>query len=309
MLRLAAYFFVVLLVFGALGSRRAHAEYKDKTLAFGRQMLDIAKGSNQQVTNIVFNGQKIHLGSAVSQDGAADVLGRYEDYCKGNAGQQPTDALFASGEPKGGDKSTPARDQVEIERTGFVRTGDDNEGAVFCFAKGTESKQTIDQAFDAFMLTGEVGAFGDLRYAFASKGADGKTLVITAWTDSQFNLWDMIGDKDQDVPGNDFPEIPRVPNSVRAISAHAEGTGYAINVYKTTEPSARTLAFFDDKMKSTGWVAYDPELTEKTDGTEGRAYLKQGVVVTVATTVEPEGNFVAVGLSGVAPVEASARPN
>ena len=286
LIRVGAYFFGVLTVFGALGARRAHAEYKDQTLTFGRQMMDIAKGTNQSLTTIVFNGQKMHLGSAASPDDSAQVLKRYEEYCKGTAGQQPTDAILEFDREANASKASsasPPREPTQIERTGFVRTGNDSEGAVLCFAKGANSKQTVEEAFEAFMATGDVGAFGDLRYAYAAKGPSGDTLVITAWTDSKFNLWDLIGEKDQDAPGEDFPEVPRVPNSVRAISARAENTGYAINVYKTTDPSSRTLAFFDKEMKAGGWVTYDPELTAKDDQTEGRAYLRQGVVVTVAT--------------------------
>jgi hypothetical protein len=202
------------------------------------------------------------------------------------------------------DKDTPDDKKPALAKSGAIRVGgeDGKEGAVMCFVKGEKSKPTTGESFNAFFKTGELGAIGDLRYVYTSRNEkSGKTLVLTAWTDSKFNLLEMIGDPDKDCAGNDFPEIPRVPSSVRTISAHAEGTPYGINVYRTTDKPAETLAFFDREMHAKGWFTYDPEMNEKDHGGLGRAYMKDAVVVTLATSVQPEGNFVAVGLAGVSP--------
>src|SRR5262249_42086816 len=153
--------------------------------------------------------------------------------------------------------------------------GEGDEGSVMCFVRGDEMKPSASEAFTTLMQTGELGALGKVRYAYAKKNAKtGKTLLLTAWTESKFNLYQMLANGKTDAIGEDFPEIPRVPNSVRAIAARAEGTPYAINVYKTTDRPEATLAFYDGAMKERGWLGYDPEMNEAEEGAMGRAFLK-----------------------------------
>ncbi len=309
MARVAGYFTVLTIACGVVTVRHARAEYQNQTLRFGRQMLELAKAANHEVTKIEFNGQPVHIGTSVTEDPPEKVLARYEEYCKANKGQLDDFFDLEGGKAKPGAAKTPAPQKVDgpqdssaIAKAGFVRAEDekDGSGTVVCFVKGPRSKSTTKEAFESFMATGELGAFGELRFAYASKGPSGKTLVLTAWTDSTFNLRDMMPEEGQDAPGEDFPEIPRVPNSTRVMSAKAAGTPYAVNVYKTTDAPAKTLAFFDAEMKARGWFTYDPEMSEPEDKGLGRAYMKNAVVLTVGTSKQEDGNFVALGLAGVA---------
>lgn len=305
LVRVGGYFTCVVGVCGVISVRNARAEYQDQTLQFGRQMVSLAKASNHELTKVIFNGQPMHVGSSVTEDGAARVLERYEEYCKSNPGQ--TGADFTGLDRPEAEKASikadaPADPKIElpaIAKAGYVRSGTDDEGAVICFVKGPKTKPTTDEAFQSFMATGDLGAFGELRYAYASKGPSGKTLVLTVWTDSTFNLRDMVPEDGQDSPGEDFPELPRVPNATRIMSAKADGMPYGINVYKTADAPSKTLDFFDREMKSGGWFAYDPEMTEAEHKGQGRAYMKDAVVVTLGISSQSEGNFVAVGLAGV----------
>jgi hypothetical protein len=181
-----------------------------------------------------------------------------------------------------------------------VRAGDKEAGSVVCFVKGPKTKTTTTEAFESFMSTGDLGAFGELRFAYASKAPSGNTLVLTVWTDSAFNLRDMISSDGQDCPGEDFAEVPRLPGATRVMSASAAGMPYGINVYKTADAPSRALEFFDREMKAAGWFTYDPEMTEEKHKGLGRAYMKNAVVLTVGTRAESDGTYVAVGLSGVA---------
>ena len=324
MVRVAGFLSFTTLVCGVISIRHARAEYQDQTLVFGKQMLDLAKASNHEVTKIVFNGQSMHVGSSVTLDSPEQVLERYEEYCKANRGQsddeftnlskefesaspktkEQTAATFAAAAGSVGAKvdtaAAAAADTPAIAKAGFVRSeGKQGEGAVICFAKGPKTKATTSEAFEAFMATGELGAFGELRYAYASKGPSGKTLVLTAWTDSKFNLRDMVPEDGEDAPGEDFAEIPRVPSSVRIMSAKAADMPYGVNVYRTTDSPTKTLEYFDGEMKKAGWFAYDPEMTEEEHKGMGRAYMKNAVVVTLGSSVQSDGNYIAVGLSGV----------
>lgn len=292
--RAFAYLAVTGTVFGIFSVKLARAELQEQSLVIGRQMMDLARASNHEVTHITFNGEKMFLGSSVSEEPAKNVLDRYEAHCKATPGQ-PT-AGWGDIEKLGGQKIDGAAEMP----AGLMRSGDDDEGSVICFVRGAETRATTEEAFKTFAATGELGAFGKLRYAYAKKTPTGRTLILTAWTDEKFNIGHMMPKPGVDAPGEDFPELPRVPNSTRALSARAEGTPYALNVYKTADSTSKVLAFYDKEMVSRGFQGFDPELDEAREGGGGRTYVKDGVVLTVATKLDPTGNFVVLGLAGVA---------
>lgn len=304
LVRAFAYLTCTAVVFSGLSLKSARAELHQQTLTIGRQMLELARSSNHEVTPIVFNGEKMYLASSVTEEPPSSVLNRYEDHCKANPGQPLAgwkDMEARKGKP-------PIDDAEETSTAGLVRSGDDAEGSVVCFVRGPDTQATTEEAFKTFAATGELGAFGKLRYVYAKKGPTGRTVILTAWTDEKFNLRHMMPKPNEDVPGEDFPELPRVPSSTRAISARAQGMPYAVNIYKTTEPTSKVLAFYDKEMVALGYKGFDPELDEKKDGTAGRSYVKDGVVLTIATHVEAAGNFVALGLAGVTPDNREGSP-
>jgi len=292
LVRAFAYLAVTMLVFSAWSIRSARAEMQNRTIVLGREMLLLANASQHDVTPIVFNEQKMFLGSSISNDAPSAVLDRYEAHCKASPGQPA--AGWKDIDPRA------AASAPEIATTGLMRSGSAEEGTVICFVKGADTKATASEAFRSFAETGELGALGRLRYVYAKATKSGRTHVLTAWTDDRFNLVDMMPEEGKDAPGQDFPELPRVPNSTRALSAYAEGMPYGVNVYKTTDAPGTTLAFYDAQMIARGFHGFDPELTEEKNGGQGRAYVKDGVVLTIGTKVQPEGVFVALGLAGVA---------
>lgn len=294
-------------VFSTLSIRSARAELQEQTLTIGRQMLELARGTDHNVTPITFNGEKMYLASSVSEDAPRAVLDRYEAHCKAAPGQPAAGWKDVGSSGASSPDMKEAKEAPALAKTGLVRAGDEAEGSVVCFVRGTETKATTEEAFKSFAETGELGAFGKLRYVYAKRGPTGRTLVLTAWTDEKFNLRHMMPKAGVDVPGEDFPELPRVPNSTRAISARAEGLPYGLNIYKTTDSSAKVLAFYDKEMVGRGFKGFDPELDEAKEGGGGRTYVKDGVVLTVATRIDPAGNFVVLGLAGVTPDETLGR--
>lgn len=295
LLRAAGYFGVLTVLCGYCSVRNARAEMQQQSLQLGRKMAALAGAHHHDVNRLVINGQPMFVGSSISADSPKQVLDRYEQLCKTNPGQ-PSAGWTELVKENGG---KPIESAPEVASSGVMRGGDETEGTVLCFVKGPETKATTREALTAFAETGELGALGQMRYVYSKKSKSGKTLVLTAWTEEKFNLFDMMPENGKDVPGDDFAEMPRVPASQRVLSARAEGKPYGVNVYKTSDAPEKTLAFFDVEMKKQGWFTYDPEMSEIKDGGLGRAYLKDGVVVTLGTVHDQEGNFVSVGLSGV----------
>lgn len=312
--RVMTYFSVITVACGIVSVRHARAEYENRTLAFGRQMIELAKASSHELTTINFNGQPIHVGSSLTPDLPDQILDRYKELCTTNRAQTELGNVAALIAGEAGASVAPPEDVVqhladlpttaepelpELAKSGALRMGDGEEGAVLCFVRGSKSKSNWAEALAGFYSTGDLGALGELRYAYAKRGQNGTTHVLTAWTDSAFNFLDMMGDEGKDCAGEDFPELPRLPNTTRIVSARAEGTPFGVNVYKTKESPTKALAFYDEQMKAAGWFTYDPEMTEAEHKGLGRAYLKDAVVVTLGTSVESDGTYVAVGLAGV----------
>jgi hypothetical protein len=121
------------------------------------------------------------------------------------------------------------------------------------------------------------------------------------WTDEHFDFTKLIFDEAKgDVSGEDFPEIPRLPNSTRVISTRLDGAPYGVNAYvsSSTTPAA-AVEFFDGALEQEGWLKIDPRL-EKELGGAARSYERDGVVLTIFAFAEEGKTFTTLGLAGVA---------
>ena len=302
LVRASAYIGALSLVFGALQMRNARAEITNRTMELGRQMAQLASATNHEINKISLNGQAIWVGSATADGAAAAILDRYESYCQKNSAQ-PTDSWrdLASKTDASVDKS--------FMSTGVLRGGTKQEGTVLCFTKSESSKPTVAEAFRSFGETGELGAFGSLRYVYVKQGENGRASVLTAWTDDKFSIKNLVPEEGKDSGGLEFPNIPRPPANTRVLSAQIVDSPYGVNVYQGQEAPAKILAFYDDEMKKRGWFGFDPELEKvsagdgNTNPAMGRLYERDGVVLTIASKVEEGATVTALGLAGVGPHE------
>jgi|CXWL01.1.fsa_nt_gi hypothetical protein len=293
LLRAGAYFVAMGLVFGGLHIRSARAEVKDRTLELGRQMAQLASAKQHDVNKLSVNGQLIWMGSSLSDDTPSRILDRYQSTCEKDAAQ-PANAWRDLAQKTDGPADT------RILSPGVLRAGDDREGSVVCFTKTDISKPTIAGAVKAFAETGNLGALGAARYAYAKKTDKGNTLVLTAWTDDTFNLLDLMAADGKDAPGADFPGIPRVPNATRGLSARLDETPFGVNIYRGKDDPKSVVAFYDDELGKAGWVALDPELEKGAAAPlAARLYEKDGVVLTVASRRDADAaTLTALGLAG-----------
>lgn len=298
LLRVFGYFTVIGVGASFCSLRAAHAEVKTNTLQVGRQMAELARGNQAEVNRLTINGQSMYVGSALADDSMKDVLDRYEAHCRANPGQ-PASAWRELSSKPGGEKlkDTP------FGSNGVMRTEQGDEGTVVCFTKGDDTKPTALEALKSFADTGELGALGKLRYVYVKKTDRGSTLVLTAWTESKFNLAELTPEEGKDVAGSDFEHAPRYPGSTRVLATRLDGTPYGVNVYKTGANVGEVLGFYDTEMKKNGWFGFDPTELVKEDPDhkrgEGRLYEKDGVVLTIGAHVEPDnGTFVSLGLAG-----------
>jgi hypothetical protein len=291
-------------VFGAIQIRTARAEVKDRTLELGREMYQLAHATSHDVNKISFNGQPIWLGTSMSKDSAKTILQRYEALCSQNRAQS------ADEWQKLGEKADASMDKKFLS-TGMVRSGDDNEGALVCFTKTSSSKATLREAVETFGKTGDLGAFGSLRYVYVKTTDSGRTHVLTAWTDDRFNIQSMLPQEGVDSPGNELGDVPRPPGTVRVVTARLEGTPYGVNTYEGTDGPDKVIGWYDQEMRKAGWQAFDPEIEINKDNVDRERpvkvhlYEKGGVVLTIAS--RPNGDdgktTTGLGLAGVSDLD------
>jgi hypothetical protein len=299
-LRVLGYVCVLGVACAALSVRAARAEVADQSLVFGRQISELVNTQTVDAQRISMNGQSMFVASSLGHDSVPKTLDRFEDYCRKNGAQAPEEWK------KLADKSPEASAEGnEFFKTGLMRSGSENEGTVLCFVRSSESKTTVKEAFSTFSDTGELGAIGQLRYAYAKKTKKGNTHVLTGWTTDKFNLKDIMpADDGRDVPGSDFAEIPRPKEAQRILATRVEGTPFGVNVYKTVGAPTEVAKYYDETLIKQGWVAIDAELDKKGDepkdrGAVGHLYEKDGVVMTMAAHLDSGQTYATLGLAGV----------
>lgn len=307
LLRAGAYVAGLSVVLGAVQLRAARAEVRNRTVELGRQMLQLANASDHDVNKLTMNGQPIWLGSSTSSDSALQVLDRYEADCQKNAAQN------AEGWRELAKKLDEKKESQTLMQGGVMRAGSPEEGTVVCFTKSESSKPTLKEAVQSFVETGELGALGNLRYAYAKQSPKGMTTVLTAWTDDRFNLADLVAPELAEKRGADFQGIPRPVDSSRLMSVQIENTPFGINIYRSKQGPSNVAKFYDGEMVDRGWLALDAELgthmamagEENKAGAIGRLYEQNGVVVTLATHLEDGDTITTIGLAGVVSTDGS----
>ncbi len=284
--RVLAYCMVVSLVLGGLSIRSAWGSFKDSAMVMGRQLASFGDLEGR-IHRVRLNGEPIYVTSAVTKAPVGEVLGRFETLCRQNAGG--LDKMF---------EELPANLKGEFEEIdgtagiGIIRNEAGPEGMVACLAQEPlDGWDNLPSRIEQFMGSGDLTHVGDLRYVYAKETGEGRTHVITVWTDGPFNLFNVAPMDGQEAPGSDSPNAPRPEDAVRLLSATVEGAPYAVRIYDSGKPQKEVLAMYDTEMPSRGWqpVPYVQE-----DVPHGRAYTREGVDMLVFAFEEKERSFVSV---------------
>jgi hypothetical protein len=298
MLRAVAYGTGIALVCAIVSVRFARAEVIDNSIIVGRQMTELAQSAKNQALQVRMNGQDIMFASQLSNDSPRAILDRYEKLCRDNAAQSVE-------EWKGlGDKAPAGTQGKDVAETGgTMRGGSNDEGTVMCFVKSSSSKTKIGEALATFHATGEMGAIGQLRYAYVKKTKNGHAHVLAMWTMDKFNIREMLPEEG-DAPGEDFAALPRPEGSRRLFSVKIMGAPYGINVYESTNEPVALANSYDQRLTKDGWFAIDIESEQKRnnprlDGVTGRVYEKDGILMTVVSHVEDKKTVTGFGIAGI----------
>ena len=264
-------------------------------------MMALANATQHDVNKLKLNGQSMFIGSSLSKDAVTSVLDRYESLCQKNRAQSGDEWRSS---PSRAPRRPTARQA--IGNGGIVRSGDDSEGAVICFTKTNASKATFSEAVHTFAQTGELGALGAVRYVYAHKTDTGSTVVLTAWTDEQVQPQVVHGRQDEGLRGRGLrrsaaPERldprhlgPRRGHSVRRERLSEQSSA------PPTSPGVRRRQLSKEGLARPRPRARDHmAIRDDKHHPVGRIYEKDGVVLTLASHLEPDSTFTTMGLAGV----------
>jgi hypothetical protein len=158
---------------------------------------------------------------------------------------------------------------------------------------------------------GDLGAFGELRYAYVKGVRDGeaergradaitKSRVIATWTGPRFRVGGT--DAHGDVFGSDPEAAPRPPEAKRLLSAALIGTPYGMYAYSSARTPGQVLSFYDAELGRARWT----RIVDPSGETSGHAYERDGAQIFVAAVNEVDERareprtLVSIGELGVA---------
>lgn len=276
--------FAALVVLLGLGVtvHTARGQIEEKALHMGQ---DLAKFSDllQGAHRVRLNGETIYLASAVTEEDKHALLDRFDDHCRQNSGGLAEE--FAR---------LPEADQKRLvekapfswkARFGMVRRETTDAGMVACFAQREgDGIRTAIARLQAVLETGDLGAFGSLRYAFVRRTESGKSHVLMTFTDGHFDLNRVLG-RGQEAGGEDPPGAPRPPRGRRLLSVSADGAPYGVQSFQTDATPDAVAAFYREVMPTLGW-----EKAIADDGVYHAAiYQRAGVMMTITALELAEG--------------------
>lgn len=160
----------------------------------------------------------------------------------------------------------------EMNALNQMTFGNDNVGGVAALDFGGPlSMGALQQRFQRFSETNNLGDIGRLRYVYWERTREGGTRFLTVWTDDHFNLDKLMPRGQQDAEGVDIDNVPRFPGTRRIMSASEHGMPQQVVVYSSpTGSPVSAEVFYSARMPQHGWKL--DETFKKIVGTQnGRA--------------------------------------
>jgi hypothetical protein len=233
--RLGAFVATGMLVTAVVSVRSARAQVNEGMRHLARQLMPYAEqGVMEAPRRVVLNGESLYLSMGTTRDGVEAVLDYYEARCARTSGHL-SDSLRALDHAAFNQLWAPgARRAASIET---VRIGDASGGYVACLDVGETrlTPQEILRRAESMIASGDLSRYGELRYAYVTRGSTGNTRILTVATQGQFNILRLFPDQG-DAPGADIPGLARYPSMRRVISAYEDGVPNKLGVYTVRAP-------------------------------------------------------------------------
>lgn len=232
---------------GLFLAHRAHANTERALDHVGSWLAELRSVVSNQPTALWVNGFRLWLASGHSSKSPAMLLDDFESYCNGKTGMNlPQEALA-----RASDEQSPA---IGLPNgRGAFRIESAERGIVACLdGKGAAvDAATLAEQARSFLNTGDLAAFGELRYFLVLPGERGGSVFLTAWTSGSAKLLEMFPEHG-DAPGEDLANIPRPAAARRQLSAGVPGMAHLVS-YSLGLSIDSALQGYCNQLSDAGW--------------------------------------------------------
>ncbi len=281
-LRLTLYLLSVASVLGVSSGYALYANAKDAALSFGAELAGLGDlTGNAPVLTI--NGERFHHATVVAAGDAPALLDRIQAACDERPGAltRGLAELLELGQRQHQHTDTDTGVSSLLGRGG-LRHENEGRGMLVCFVDdGAPQRGGLAERVASFSRSGNVSAFGRARYAYVEAVASGQSRVSILWADTDLSLSRMFP-VTGDAPGSDSALIPRPPESVRLLSAAADGMPFLLAQYASRQPPAALSAFYRAELGALGFERVGTEA-------QGAAYLRRDGHQALLSLLEQSG--------------------
>ncbi len=246
--------------------RMARATVYERLLGMGSDMAKFLDDGDTtgKPRDIRLNGQKLQVATGSTTQSVQDVIGFYNKRYGGRDGgmRQHFQKMIDEGHTKDPERLRKLLAKGPLNALSEVRGdggGDLGFSAFTDLGPGDGEPRALFDRVHKFGRTGQLSDMGAAYYVYARKSGD-KTSFFLLWADKDFNVFDLVGGKDDaggrgDVPGEDLPGVPRFPGGRRFFSSSEPAKNYAVAGYDLPADPGSVQAFYRARMAAEGWVA------------------------------------------------------
>jgi hypothetical protein len=285
--RVTAYFAFVAFVLFFFGARSVWGSAEKGVLEIGHGL--VAMGDLLgPAYRVHLNGEPMNVASSTTDMTVTQVLDRFEAECHEHSGALEEDFKKLSEALK--DKVPP---QVKGPAgLGIIRKEESGRGVVACLARDDAGgMQVLLGQLREMLKTGDLARVGKLRYVTAEGGKDGKTHVVSVWTDGNFRIGRMFP-KNGDAPGADLGVVMRPPDALRLLTAGVDGSPFGVHVYESVASQESVLAHYDREMPRQGWRRIEGAEAVSEEAKSARIFIRGAVDLIVSTEPRTDGHTV-----------------
>lgn len=254
MARLTVFILTAAAVLLYIDYRVAKASVMEKLLGIGQRMapfLDDAHGV-EPPREVHMNGVRMWVAAGKTDRSPSEVRRWYAERYAGKG--TLTDVITE--ELKRGQVLPPS-----VTGLSQAEFGDENIGGMAALDLGNNLNIRQLKPLVLKLAAGKIGEVGHLRYMYFERTANGGTRYLTVWTDDQFDLTKFLPSGEDDAPGSDIQGVPRLPGSVRVLSADERGRVAQMAVYNGQGSPETAAMFYEARMRTMGW-APDPRFAD-----------------------------------------------
>jgi len=274
----------VCLVGFSLLLRSVRADVTEALWQVGEELMEYPGATHERVRQLNLNGAPFSFRTQTVDAPLADVLAHYQALCAIHDAQL-ANQLTSPLETHPSSPSSPGPFRGLTTQT--ARNG--NGGYVACLDMGGAPKDlgVLADAFLRFSRTGDLREVGGPRYVFARRvpsSVGDRTFLLTMWTDSAVNLYQMLPRGGLDASGHDPVGVPRPPGSQRILSAREALQPSGVFVYRVVDTSTEALeSFYRNELSGTGWtiIERNPSESVTVDGVRMISAGRENRLVTV----------------------------